>query len=67
MIDPDLLAILACPVCPDRPPLKLQGDFLVCSSKGHGYRIIDGIPHLLPEDVIEPDELKELMNESESN
>ena len=60
MIDPELLAILACPVCDERPPLREVGDYLVCSKEGHGFPVKDGIPHLLPEDVIEPEKLKEL-------
>ena len=62
MIDPELLSILACPVCDDRPPLRLEGGYLVCTSKGHGFKIVDGIPHLLPEDAITPDSMKELLN-----
>ena len=60
MIDPEFLAILACPVCDERPPLREEGDYLVCSKAGHGFPVKDGIPHLLPEDVIEPEELKEV-------
>ena len=67
MIDPELLDILACPVCEDRPPLRQAGSYLVCTSQGHGFRVVDGIPHLLPEDVIEAPALQELMNERESN
>ncbi len=50
MIDPDLLAILACPICEDRPPLRQEGDVLVCTKAGHRFPIVEGIPHLLPED-----------------
>lgn len=60
MIDPELLAILACPVCDARPPLREEGEYLVCSKEGHGFPVVEGIPHLLPEDVIERDRLKEL-------
>lgn len=60
MIDPELLALLACPVCDSRPPLREEGDYLVCTAAGHGFPVQAGIPHLLPEDVIEPDKLKEL-------
>jgi len=63
LIDPALLSILACPVCQERPALRVQGEFLICTLKGHGFRIVDGIPHLLPENVIEPDALKELLLE----
>ena len=57
MIDPEFLAILACPICDERPPLRLEGDLLICTAIGHGFRIVNGIPHLLPEDVIPPEEL----------
>ena len=52
MIDADFLAILACPICSERPPLRLDGDTLVCTKAGHRFPIKDGIPHLLPEDEI---------------
>ena len=50
MIDADFLAILACPLCEDRPPLKQEGDVLICSKAGHRFPVKDGIPHLMPED-----------------
>ncbi len=59
VIDPDFLALLACPLCESRPPLRQQGEFLVCDACGHGYRIVAGIPELLPEDAIPPAKLKE--------
>jgi uncharacterized protein len=65
LIDPELLSILACPVCEERPPLRLDGEFLICTLKGHGYRIVDGIPHLLPENAIDPEKVKELLNDRE--
>ena len=54
MIDPTLLAMLACPRCADRPALALDGDQLVCPRCGARYPIVDGIPHLLPESAILP-------------
>ena len=51
MIDLELLALLACPNCDDRPPLRLEGDYLICDSCKSAYPIIDDIPHLLPEDA----------------
>ncbi|MDR3691971.1 MAG: hypothetical protein P4L46_21505 [Fimbriimonas sp.] len=62
MIDSDFLKILGCPLHPERPPFKLQGDYLVCTVSGHGFPVVDGIPHLLPEDVIEKEKLKELID-----
>jgi len=61
MLDPELLAVLACPLEAERPPLESQGRYLVCTSCGYGFEIIDGIPHLLPDDAISPDRLKELL------
>lgn len=64
MIDSELLAILACPVCDERPPLEEKGEYLVCTAAGHGFPVKDGIPHLLPESMIEPEALKELLGGS---
>lgn len=61
MIDSELLAILACPVCDERPPLEERGEYLVCTAAGHGFPVKDGIPHLLPESVIGAEALKELL------
>jgi len=54
MIDPELLAILACPRCDDRPPLEAKGTYLVCTVCRTGYPVVDGIPHLLVESGVEP-------------
>lgn len=51
MIDPELLSILACPRCDDRPPLRQEGEWLICDQCHSAYPIIDDIPHLLPEDA----------------
>lgn len=53
MIPPDLLEILACPVC--RKPLVLRGeDALKCNECKRVYPIRNGIPILLePEATIE--------------
>ena len=50
MIEPDLLALLACPRCETRPPLRYDGVRLICDSCRHWYPIENDIPHLLPED-----------------
>lgn len=55
-LDPELLAILACPLCEDRPALELQESCLLCPKCGSRYPIEDGIPRLLPEDAIPPSE-----------
>lgn len=45
----ELLEILACPI--DKSPVKLVGDRLVCDEQGHKYRIEDGIPIMLVDEV----------------
>lgn len=45
----DLIELLACPVCEDRPGLKQVGERLVCEVCDRHYPIVEGIPHLLPE------------------
>jgi uncharacterized protein YbaR (Trm112 family) len=57
MISEKLVAILANPLEPDRPPLRLDGDLLICTKTGVGFEIIDGIPRLLPEQVISAEEV----------
>ncbi len=59
MIDADLLKILACPLCDTRPPLRLEADYLICTVCGHGFPIIEDIPHLLPESTLSPQELEQ--------
>lgn len=61
-INPQLLEILACPLDADRPRLELRGDLLICSKCGSGFRILDGIPDLLPEHAIPREEVKEESN-----
>ena len=63
MIDPKLLEILACPLHPERPPLRLEGEYLICTLEGHGFPIVDGIPHLLPTSVIPKEKMEELLRE----
>lgn len=48
-IDPDLLAILRCPVT--RSPLHQDGDFLIAETGGLRYPVRDGIPVMLPEEA----------------
>lgn len=55
MIDPDLLEILACPLDDERPPLRQEGDWLVCTVCGAKFPIVDGIPHLIAEAAVMPD------------
>lgn len=55
MIDPKFLSVLACPRCDSRPPLKQEGERLVCTVCGAAYPIVNGIPHLLVEEAILPE------------
>jgi len=41
----ELLDILVCPL--GKAPLRLEGDYLVCTKCGLGYKIEDGIPNML--------------------
>lgn len=47
-IDPELLAVLACPV--DHAPVTEEADALVCPRCGRRYPIRDGIPVMLVEE-----------------
>ena len=55
-LDPKLVEILACPACDNRPPLRLDGETLVCDQCRRVYPIQDGIPILLPEEATIPEE-----------
>jgi uncharacterized protein len=48
-IHPDLLEILACPVC--KAKVRLEDDTLVCEGCGRRYQIDDGIPVMLAEEA----------------
>jgi len=45
VLDPDLLRVLACPLC--IAPLRQEGDWLTCEACGRRYPIRHGIPVLL--------------------
>ncbi len=53
-LDPKFLAVLACPADDNRPPLRQEGETLVCDQCGRIYPIQDGIPILLPEEALSP-------------
>ena len=53
VISKELLEILACPVC--KRELKLKGEKLVCVGCGQRYPIVDGIPYLLPPELMPED------------
>ena len=50
-IDPKLLEILACPACDDRPPVRQEGDRLICDQCHRRYPIRDGIPVMLVDEA----------------
>lgn len=53
MIARELLDILACPACDNRPPVHLSDDerFLVCDQCGRHYPIREGIPVMLVDEA----------------
>jgi hypothetical protein len=51
ILSPELLKILVCPMC--RGDVKLKGKKLVCVKCKRNYPIIDGIPHMLPDELRE--------------
>ena len=56
MISPEVLSLLACPVC--HAPLAQSGSYLVCTKEGTGYPIEDGIPRLLPESAVDAETMR---------
>ncbi len=48
-IRPELLDVLACPACDDRPKVELKNGAICCSKCGRTYPIEDGIPIMLIE------------------
>lgn len=58
MINAELLTILACPACEERPPLELRGEYLVCLQCRRAYPIRDDIPVLLVEEAIPLDQVE---------
>jgi uncharacterized protein YbaR (Trm112 family) len=51
LLDPEFVAILACPACENRPGLRLEGSTLICDQCKRAYAIEDGYPNLLPEEA----------------
>jgi uncharacterized protein YbaR (Trm112 family) len=40
-------------VCPiDKAPLKVEGDFLLCTKCGAKFKVNEGIPDLIPDEKI---------------
>ena len=61
MISRDLLDILACPACSDRPPVTLSSseEYLECGKCGRQYPIKDDIPVMLVEEAVLPKRTEE--------
>ena len=53
-VDPELLAILACPL--DKQPVARQGNYLVCGQCQRHYPIRDGIPVMLIDEALTPEQ-----------
>jgi len=53
-VDPELLAILACPL--DKQPVKREGNYLVCQQCQRHYPIRDGIPVMLIDEALTPEQ-----------
>src|SRR5215831_16479939 len=53
-VDPELLAILACPL--DKQPVSRQGNYLVCGECQRHYPIRDGIPVMLIDEALTPEQ-----------
>ncbi len=58
MISQDLIDILACPACDERPPVRLSDDksFLICDRCRRHYPIKEDIPVMLVDEAIIPPE-----------
>ena len=53
-VDPELLAILACPL--DKQPVTREGNYLVCQQCQRHYPIRDGIPVMLIDEALTPEQ-----------
>lgn len=53
-VDPELLEILACPL--DKQPVTRQGNYLVCQECQRHYPIKDGIPVMLIDEALTPEQ-----------
>ena len=53
-VDPELLAILACPL--DKQPVSRQGNYLVCQECHRHYPIREGIPVMLIDEALTPEQ-----------
>lgn len=53
-VDPELLSILVCPL--DKKPVSRQGNYLVCSECQRHYPIREGIPVMLIDEALTPEQ-----------
>ena len=53
-VDPELLKILACPV--DKQPITREGNYLVCAECKRHYPIREGIPVMLVDEALTPEQ-----------
>jgi uncharacterized protein YbaR (Trm112 family) len=53
-VDPELLAILACPL--DKQPVTRVGNYLVCQACQRHYPVRDGIPVMLIDEALTPEQ-----------
>jgi len=53
-VDPELLSILACPL--DKQPVTREGNYLVCQECHRHYPIRDGIPVMLIDEALTPEQ-----------
>ena len=56
VLNPELLAILACPVPECRGELRLEDNRLICERCGLRYKIEEQWPVLIPEEAERPEE-----------
>ena len=56
-VDPELLAILACPL--DKQPVTREGNYLVCAECHRHYPIREGIPVMLIDEALSPEQAAE--------
>lgn len=68
MISTELLSILACPACDERPPVKLTADqlHLACERCGRRYPIRDDIPVMLVEEAEMPGDRAQVASPAKS-
>lgn len=54
--DPAFIALLTCPACDERPPVRLlaEQNALQCDRCGRVYPIREGIPDLVVDDAVSP-------------